>query len=33
MIEFLKSIGGFIIGIAVSLGIIFLAMFFIKGGG
>ena len=30
--DFLKSIGGFIIGIAVFLGIIFLAMFFIKGG-
>jgi hypothetical protein len=32
MREFLKSIGGFIIGIAVFLGIIFLAVFFIKGG-
>jgi hypothetical protein len=32
MREFLKSIGGFIIGIAVFLGIIFLAFFFIKGG-
>ena len=30
--DFLKSIGWFIIGIAVFLGIIFLAMFFIKGG-
>jgi hypothetical protein len=32
MVDFLKSIGGFIIGIAVFLGITFLAMFFIKGG-
>ena len=32
MVDFLKSIGGFIIGIGIFLGIIFLAMFFIKGG-
>ena len=32
MVGFLKSIGGFIIGICIFLGIIFLAMFFIKGG-
>ncbi len=32
MSAFLKSIGGFIIGIGVFLGIVFLAMFFIKGG-
>lgn len=30
--DFLKSIGGFIIGIAVFFGIIFLTIFFIKGG-
>lgn len=30
--DFLKSIGGFIIGIGIFLGVIFLAMFFIKGG-
>ncbi|MBU4349180.1 hypothetical protein KJ599_02535 [bacterium] len=32
MVDFLKSIGEFIIGIVIFLGIIFLAMFFIKGG-
>ena len=32
MVDFLKSIGGIIIGIGIFLGIIFLAMFFIKGG-
>jgi len=32
MVDFLKSIGGFIMGIGIFLGIIFLAMFFIKGG-
>lgn len=32
MVDFLKSIGGFIIGIAVFLGIIFLAIFLIQGG-
>jgi len=32
VVDFLKSIGGFIIGIGIFLGIIFLAMFFIKGG-
>ncbi|MBA7553862.1 hypothetical protein ES705_46466 [subsurface metagenome] len=32
MVDFLKSIGGFIIGIVIFLGIIFLAIFFIKGG-
>jgi len=32
MVDFLKSIGEFIVGIGISLGIIFLAMFFIKGG-
>ncbi len=30
--DFLKSMGGFIIGISVFLGIIFLTIFFIKGG-
>jgi len=32
MVNFLKSIGGIIIGIGIFLGIIFLAIFFIKGG-
>jgi len=32
MLDFLKSIGGFIMGIGILLGVIFLAMFFIKGG-
>jgi len=32
MVDFLKSIGEFIVGIGISLGIIFLVMFFIKGG-
>jgi len=32
MRDFLESIGGFIIGIAIFLGMFFLAMFFIKGG-
>jgi len=32
MANFLKSIGGFIFGIAILIGIILLAMFFIKGG-
>lgn len=32
MVAFLKSIGGFIITIGIFLGVLFLAMFFIKGG-
>jgi len=32
MLDFLKSIGGFIMGIGILFGIIFLAIFFIKGG-
>ena len=30
--DFLKGLGGFIIGIGIFLGLIFLALFFIKGG-
>lgn len=32
MVNFLKSIGGFVIGIAIIVGIFLLTMFFIKGG-
>ena len=32
MVEYIKSVGGFIIGIAGFFLIIFLAVFFIKGG-